>query len=117
MMFSESISRRTKKVKLTDRLPVSQHYPLYKSQTQLKIPIYVSSESEPKYTDEATCKHLADIVVDLPDESTKEVSVSMIYGGTVIRVEAIETSTGKTYDVEVKYESSQTYEQQKCVIS
>ena len=103
---------KNQKVKLNDRLRVLAYYPLYKSQTEVELPIYVSSKRKPKYTDKAKCKHLADILVDLPDKSTKEVSVSMIYGGTVIRVEAVEKSTGKLYNVEIKYKTIEGFEKE-----
>ncbi|KAJ8297926.1 hypothetical protein KUTeg_024457 [Tegillarca granosa] len=77
-----------------------QYYnPLYRDQTEVTVPIYVSTDQNPKYTTDRTCTYLGKLVVPLgpPQGNEKrEIEVKMTFGGTELTVQARETRSKKT---------------------
>lgn len=78
--------------------------PLYKDQNFIRFFIYSSPHEDPKYVDEAGCKYLGYITVDLPnitESFDRRVLVRFIFGGTEIKVEGENEKTKKvtTYTI------------------
>lgn len=77
-----------------------QYYnPLYRDQTEVTVPVYVSTDQHPRYTTDRTCTYLGKIVVPLsPPQGNeeREIEVRMTFGGTELTVEAKDTKSKKT---------------------
>ena len=72
------------------------YWPLYSNQTQVSLPVYTSTNEDPKFVDDDGCCYLGKLTVDLPKYgSDKEVSSSFIFGGTELKVQAVVKSTGE----------------------
>ncbi|XP_071124900.1 heat shock 70 kDa protein 12B-like [Mytilus edulis] len=74
------------------------YYPLYSDQTGMSVPIYTSTEKDPRYTDDPSCRYLGELTVNMPDTrggKNRKVSVQLTFGGTEVEVKATNKGTGE----------------------
>lgn len=73
--------------------------PLTQSQNSIDVNVYASSEKDPKYVTDTTCRLVGKATVDVRDMtvplSRRTLSVSLKFSGTEIEVSAQEKDTGK----------------------
>lgn len=87
-------------VKTDQRKTISGFYPIYKDQTQCTFGFYTTERpNTPRYTDEEGVKQLSGYVtVDCPvrpEKEDRELELNMYFGGTEIKVTAIDVKSGK----------------------
>ncbi|KAJ8302132.1 hypothetical protein KUTeg_021119 [Tegillarca granosa] len=79
---------------------VEQSYKVvYEEQTGMKIEVYISSETDPKYVTDPSCKQLGIMEVEMPNVHLgldRSVQVSMTFSGTELHVEAINEQDGES---------------------
>ncbi|XP_064601146.1 heat shock 70 kDa protein 12B-like [Liolophura sinensis] len=84
-------------------METSEHtfYPAYSGQTKMRVAVYKSTATKPKYATDPSCFKLGSFTVDMPDltgEKKRKVGVKFIVGGTELKVKAHEKTTGKIFD-------------------
>ena len=79
-------------VKVGESLNPQSYWPLNADVKEVVVPIYTSTEKNPRYSTDSSCNNLGKIKVPLQGDSTKdkEVIVRMTFGGTELTVEAME---------------------------
>ena len=79
-----------KSVLVGEPLEPKSYYPLYKNQDSICLPVYVSTESSPKYTNDKSCSYLGKLILPLPPGTStdSEIVCRMTFGGTEITVAA-----------------------------
>ncbi|XP_060603567.1 heat shock 70 kDa protein 12B-like [Ruditapes philippinarum] len=68
------------------------------NQTNVLVKIYASEREDPVYCDDDGCLEIGKLMIEFDDENNKsmrEVSLSMLFGGTEITVELEDKCTGK----------------------
>ncbi|XP_021355916.1 heat shock 70 kDa protein 12A-like isoform X2 [Mizuhopecten yessoensis] len=83
-----------------------KYNPLYENQTCLDFPVYQSSEEDPDYVTDGSCTYMGNMSVTIPDTAVgtdKSVRVKMIFGGTELKLEAIQESTGKVTEAKFNF--------------
>lgn len=91
-------------LKIDEAQQEKAYSPVYKEQNFIRFFIYSSPHENPKYVDEAGCKYLGYITVDIPkitESFNRKVLVRFIFGGTEIKVEGQDQITKKvtTYTI------------------
>ncbi|KAL3871164.1 hypothetical protein ACJMK2_039180 [Sinanodonta woodiana] len=96
---------RGQSVKLNAKQVPMVYKPQKPGQKTISFKFYSSSECYPMYVTDEGCMELGKITVDVLGESTVDnaVEVSFKFGGTEIRVEAIDKKTGKTTHTKVDF--------------
>ncbi|KAJ8302130.1 hypothetical protein KUTeg_021117 [Tegillarca granosa] len=72
---------------------------VYGEQRRMKIKVYISSETDPKYVTDPSCKQLGIMEVEMPNVHLgldRSVQVSMTFSGTELHVEAINEQDGES---------------------
>jgi hypothetical protein len=84
-------------VKVGEALNSQTYYPLHQNVKEVLVPVYTSTDYNPRYTTETTCNYLGKFVVPLQGPSVKDnaIVVQMTFGGTELEVEAVEKTTKK----------------------
>ncbi|KAL3857846.1 hypothetical protein ACJMK2_012476 [Sinanodonta woodiana] len=93
-------------VSVGDSQPPHVYVPIYPDQTLITLKIYQSKEKAPQYVTDPSCMLLGELIVELPKplgDSTKKVTVTMVYGGTELTVVGKETAFGITYTTRIKF--------------
>ncbi|KAL3857849.1 hypothetical protein ACJMK2_012479 [Sinanodonta woodiana] len=86
--------------------PPHVYVPIYPDQKFIKLKIYQSTEKAPQYVTDPSCQLLGELIVELPKplgDSTKKVTVTMVYGGTELTVIGKEKAFGITYTTRIKF--------------
>lgn len=82
------------------------YVPIHRDQKSISFKIFTSSEDDPKYTDDESCKYLGSLEVDisgLQRESEKSVRLKFIFGGTEFKVVGKIEDTDKEVDVKFQF--------------
>ncbi|XP_071120953.1 heat shock 70 kDa protein 12A-like [Mytilus edulis] len=89
-------------IKLDDTVKIRQEFIFTlktnrEFQPDLCLPVYCSTKSNPKYTDEEGCYELGKITIDFPNPSKdiRSVQVSFIFGHTELEISAVDQTSGK----------------------
>ncbi|KAL3857037.1 hypothetical protein ACJMK2_011737 [Sinanodonta woodiana] len=91
---------------LNEEQPAQAYNPLEKDQKQMRCDIYQTESVEPKYVTDEGCEKIAVILIEMPDVTggtSRKVEVTMIYGGTELRVKCIDETTGKEFKTCINY--------------
>lgn len=75
-----------------------KYTPLHDDQSSLDFPVYQSPDTDPDYVTDAGCKLIGTMSVKVPNTSggaNKDVRVKMIFGGTELKLEAKQETTGE----------------------
>ncbi|KAH3823317.1 hypothetical protein DPMN_125116 [Dreissena polymorpha] len=99
-------------VSLNEEREAQTYTPIYKSQKEVGLDVYESSEVGPTkgtvmYTTDIGCKKLGRIDIEVPtaeESSERGVSVRMIYGGTQLSVIAKCAHTGKECRTQIRFD-------------
>lgn len=90
--------------------PIRRTYtPCYKEQKNMSLKLYATHKREVTYIDEPDVDFLGELLVEMPDitqELNRKVEVSMYFGKTEIKVEAIDKTSGKKTDIKIKLSST-----------
>ncbi|KAK3100734.1 hypothetical protein FSP39_024387 [Pinctada imbricata] len=96
--FSKHVTLNTS-VPVGDPLEPQYYRPLDKDQTEVVVPIFISTKENPRYTTDADCQYLGKVEIKLsetPDsDEEKDIEVKMTFGGTELYVEAKEVHSNK----------------------
>ena len=71
-----------------------------RGQKTARVRIFSSKESSPKFVSDDRCSYLGEIVVNIPEMEYEEggtIEVNMTFGGTELRVVALEKKSGEVY--------------------
>ncbi|KAL3881738.1 hypothetical protein ACJMK2_028134 [Sinanodonta woodiana] len=77
-----------------------RYYPVYFGQTSMRLAVHRSTYKDPCYVTDLGCEKIGDLVIKMPDltgEKKRRVKVSILFGETELRVEAVDKTTGKIY--------------------
>ena len=83
----------------SDQKVTNLYYPTLKNQTQMKFNFYSTPQTSVRYVDEGHVKRIGELTVDLPNPSgdlNRTVELTMYFGRTEVRVEAIDRASGRT---------------------
>ncbi|KAL3857838.1 hypothetical protein ACJMK2_012468 [Sinanodonta woodiana] len=84
-----------------------EYVPVYPNQTSVRINVYQSTEKEPMYVTDPSCKKLCYLDVPLLEpinvDQNKKVEVSMVYGGTELTVEGVDKAFDIPYKITIKF--------------
>jgi len=98
-----TIGEPTKVGLVVTSLPLS----VQPGQPQAQIRIFASKQPNPVFVTDSDCSYVGMILVDTPDVTDSDtVEVRMTFGGTELRVEAHENSTGLSYRARFDFLSS-----------
>ncbi|KAL3857065.1 hypothetical protein ACJMK2_011761 [Sinanodonta woodiana] len=98
--------RSNQVVFLNEEQPAQAYNPLEKDQKQMRCDIYQTESVEPKYVTDAGCEKIVVILIEMPDVTggtNRKVEVTMIYGGTELRVKCVDETTGKEFKTSINY--------------
>ncbi|KAH3833631.1 hypothetical protein DPMN_106943 [Dreissena polymorpha] len=80
------------------------YLPVYKDQKLLDLPIFVTSDKDPKFTTDVGSKQVGSVTVPLSGSGIdRSVGVLMIFGGTEITVECVEKATDKITQLNIDF--------------
>ena len=83
-------------VHVNEDFEAHEYFPVTQDMRHGCLEVYASTEKNPTYVDEEGCQHVGIIRIDLTGGDVKaKVLVKLIFGGTELRVEAVEEKTGK----------------------
>ncbi|KAH3834064.1 hypothetical protein DPMN_107382 [Dreissena polymorpha] len=81
-----------------------EYFPVYEDQEFLHLPIFVTSDKDPKFTTDVGSKKVGSVTVPVSGSGTdRSVGVRMIFGGTEITVECVEKATGKITQLDIAF--------------
>ncbi|KAK3595738.1 hypothetical protein CHS0354_025364 [Potamilus streckersoni] len=94
-------------VSIGETRPPVEYAPVYPDQTSMRINVYQSTEKEPMYITDPSCKKIGylDVLLLKPFrvDQEKKAEVSMVYGGTELTVKGIDKSFDIPYKVTIKF--------------
>ena len=93
------------KIRNTDEPKRSRHTPIKSNMRNMYFEVF-SAPHTVRYVDDARCKRLVDLVVDMPDlsgDKNRVVHVEIEFDGPEIHVVATDENTGKKYDVSLEF--------------
>ncbi|KAK3593584.1 hypothetical protein CHS0354_018680 [Potamilus streckersoni] len=82
------------------------YFPPMAHVTQVILPVYASSITNPTFVDEENCRHVGNVIAELSDfacAANMELLIKLIFGGTEIRVELREKITGRVMKGKVEF--------------
>jgi len=89
-----TIGEPTKVGQVVTSLPLSVH----PGEPQARVRIFASKQSDPVFVTDRGCSYLGEILVDTAEVTEGgSIAVQMTFGGTELRVDAHEKTTGKSY--------------------
>ena len=80
--------------------------PVEADQKEIVFQFYTSDQQDPMYVTDPGCTHIGKMAVKIPDTSgglDRPVKVQLIFGGTEIKVNAIEVKTNKTTTAKLQF--------------
>lgn len=80
--------------------------PLTPDQKEIIFQFYISDKQHPMYTTDSGCTHIGKMKVLIPDTTgglDRPVKVSMTFGGTELKVEAVEEKTNKATTAKLQF--------------
>lgn len=78
----------------------------FTGESQAAVDTYRSESENPMYVSDDDCVKCGTVIVDLKNESKETkplIDVKMLFGDTVITVEATEKGTNKTFDAKINF--------------
>ncbi|KAL3857058.1 hypothetical protein ACJMK2_011754 [Sinanodonta woodiana] len=94
-------------VSLNEEQPAKVYEPLERYQRSIRCNIFQTVSLNPVYVTEKGCKKIGSLVVEMPDLTEgieRNALVTMIYGGTELRVKGIDVATGKEFKTSIVYD-------------
>ncbi|KAL3878482.1 hypothetical protein ACJMK2_030827 [Sinanodonta woodiana] len=82
------------------------YYPPMAHITQVILPVYASTVTNPTFVDEENCRHVGNVIGELSDfarADNMELLIKLIFSGTEIRVELREKNTGRVIKGKVEF--------------
>ncbi|KAL3878480.1 hypothetical protein ACJMK2_030825 [Sinanodonta woodiana] len=104
-IFSVHI-RRGDIVELEQETATLSYYPAMAHIKQVILPVYASVHPNPTYIDEEGCRHVGNVIAELSEFANTdqmELLVKLTFGGTEIKVELREKSSGRIVEGSVEF--------------
>ncbi|KAK3587083.1 hypothetical protein CHS0354_014958 [Potamilus streckersoni] len=96
-------------ISIDNKQPTQVYHPVSMEQKAGSVRIYISDAENPVYVTDESCKQIGTLIVPMPDTTggtSRDIEITMIYGGTEIRIEAVDKTSGKRVKTDIKFEGA-----------
>ncbi|KAL3857488.1 hypothetical protein ACJMK2_012156 [Sinanodonta woodiana] len=93
-------------ISVDDKQPTQVYHPVSVEQKAGSVRIFQSDSESPVYVTDAGCQQIGVLIVPMPDTTggtSRDIEITMIYGGTEIRIEAMDVTSGKRVQTEIQF--------------
>ncbi|XP_053378110.1 heat shock 70 kDa protein 12B-like [Mercenaria mercenaria] len=102
-------------VELDKWINSKEYYPTYEDESEIQVYVFTSDKRNPIHTTEEGCKCIGHFDVKFADsindttEGKKSVKIEFNFGGTLLRIRAVTTSSGRTSVKELQIKNNEMF--------